>query len=236
MLVTIASCAHQSQYNQWNIITLEIFYLLFRGVPSPDVIIRRSEQVNRAIRSDKLSQLLQAETIRKRLETRKGATRHSRFGTTLTIENGKDRVVLHRQAAVATAHVNPGGLMDVGRKGKSKKAKRENDLAPAADYRPDAMNMLQAVALTFLESAFNRECTSHGFLRQAGGVVLQPSLAHYCATSACSGRKSASPTTLVSSFSFGSSWNTSSRCTRMKRHKTSIQQVMKRTISTLSRK
>ena len=156
LLITICSLSSKTEFNQWNMVCLEIFYLLFRGVEKPDMLIKRSDDVTKVIREERLGKLLEAEATKKRLEDRKGITRHSRFGTTVAIESGKDRIVMHKQAAVAAAATNPGKIMDQSRKAKKLKVRVESDLAPPTEIRPEALKVLQAVAMSFLESAFNR--------------------------------------------------------------------------------
>jgi replication fork protection complex subunit Tof1/Swi1 len=138
-------------------VTLEIFYLVFRGIEKPDVLVRRGQDASKVIREEKLSKLLESELSRKRMDSRRGVTRHSRFGTTVVIEQGKDRFVMHKQASVANATLNPGALMDQAKKKKAVKVKDTNELAPPAELRPEAIEILQAVSMSFLESAFNRE-------------------------------------------------------------------------------
>lgn len=157
VLIFIASASDKSEYNQWNTLCLEIFYLIFRGVESPSQLVIRSDKVEKEIREERLGRLLKEEASRKRLDGKKGVTRHSRFGTTVVIETGKDRIVMHKQAAVAVAAVNPGKIMDEGRKSRASRNKRaNNDLAPAAaEMTTQAIKSLQLVAQSFLESAFN---------------------------------------------------------------------------------
>jgi replication fork protection complex subunit Tof1/Swi1 len=64
---------------------------------------------------------------------------------------------MHKQASVANATLNPGALMDQAKKKKAVKVKDTNELAPPAELRPEAIEVLQAVSMSFLESAFNRE-------------------------------------------------------------------------------
>lgn len=158
VLITLASLSNRTDFNQWNMVTLEIFYLLFRGVEKPDALVRRGQDASKVIREEKLGKLLDAEVNRKRMESRRGVTRHSRFGTTVVIEQGKDRFVMHKQASVANATLNPGMLMDQAKKKRAVKIKDSNELAPPAELRPEAIEVLQAVAMSFLESAFNRAC------------------------------------------------------------------------------
>lgn len=159
ILITFASLSNRSDFNQWNMVTLEIFYLLFRGIEKPDLLVQRGQDASKVMRDEKLGKLLDAEISRKRMESRRGVTRHSRFGTTVVIEQGKDRFVMHKQASVASATLNPGQLMDQAKRKKAVKIKDSNELAPPAEIRPEAIEVLQAVAMSFIESAFNRKRT-----------------------------------------------------------------------------
>jgi replication fork protection complex subunit Tof1/Swi1 len=87
LLVLIASLSGKNDYNQWNMLVLEIMFLLFRAVDDPSLLVKRNEDVSKIIREDKLNKLLDAEKSRKRMDGRSGVTRHSRFGTTVVIEN-----------------------------------------------------------------------------------------------------------------------------------------------------
>lgn len=62
------------------------------------MLVRRSQDVNTVVREDRLSKLLQEEGRRKKLESGRGVTRHSRFGTTVVIEN----VRAHRLSATSS--------------------------------------------------------------------------------------------------------------------------------------
>ena len=65
---------------------------------------------------------------------------------------------MHKQAAVAVAASNPGKLIDDSKQKGKRKQRETNDLAPPSHLRPEAIRVLQAVSMSFLESAFNREC------------------------------------------------------------------------------
>lgn len=179
VLITISSLADKTQFNQWNMICLEIFFLLFRGVEKPDLLVKRSEDATKVVREEKLNKLLEAETSRKKLASKSGLnSRHSRFGTTVVIENRLnsdfakggsaaltgagaskvDRIVMHKQASISTAVLkNPGKVLDANKKRRRPKEKRQDDLGVSVEMRPEAVKTLQNVAVDFLESAFNRE-------------------------------------------------------------------------------
>lgn len=66
---------------------------------------------------------------------------------------------MHKQSSVSTAKVNPGSIIDQHKKrDKKRQARVQNDLAPPAELRPEAISILQAVALSYLESGFNSKC------------------------------------------------------------------------------
>jgi replication fork protection complex subunit Tof1/Swi1 len=176
-------------------ICLEIFNLIFRCVSKPESLVQRSLNADKAIAQENLNKLLGAEDKKKKLLGRKAVTRHSRFGTTVVIEStvntsitskkeaedgresvesrrnvlAKDRIVLHKQSAIAHASINPGKILDQGRMVKAKRggaakaagggASGENESSSAAqvDLTNEALKVLQIVALSFLESAFNRK-------------------------------------------------------------------------------
>jgi replication fork protection complex subunit Tof1/Swi1 len=141
--------SQKTEYNRFNTLCLEIFYLLFRGVEKAELLIRKNADVTK---------LLNAEKNVKRINGRKGVTRHSRFGTTVMIQNGKDRIVMHKQSSVAQAISNPGKVIDQDKKIRANRnVPTTNELSRPVDLRPEALKVLQAVAMSFLESSFNRE-------------------------------------------------------------------------------
>lgn len=76
----------------------------------------------------------------------------------LTESQGKDRIVMHKQAAVASAMTNPGKVIDQDKRIKANRnVPTTNELSKPVDLRPEALTVLQAVAMSFLESSFNRK-------------------------------------------------------------------------------
>ena len=49
--------------------------------------MKKSAEITKILREEKLLTLLEAENSKKRMDGRKGVTRHSRFGTTVMIQN-----------------------------------------------------------------------------------------------------------------------------------------------------
>lgn len=163
-LITIASNSDTSEFKAWTFITLDILHLIFRSVKAQELVsvsVSSSNGTNglSALRSNKLADLLKAEGNAKKVESRKTTTRHSRFGTTMALEtsdgSGK-RYIMHKQSALV---LSPTKILDEVKKGKKKKTRIEDDLAPAAsDLKPQAIKCLSETALSFLDSACNRQC------------------------------------------------------------------------------
>ena len=80
LLLTVCSLADKSEFSAWNMVALDILHLLFRGARA-DELVKSGAQY----RADKLTELLQGEKRQKQVAGRRGATRHSRFGTTVTV-------------------------------------------------------------------------------------------------------------------------------------------------------
>ena len=66
---------------------------------------------------------------------------------------GQKRYTLHRQTAIA---LSPTKVLDMAKKGKTKKARQDDDLAPPVELRTDAMDALKRFSLAFLDSCANR--------------------------------------------------------------------------------
>jgi hypothetical protein len=60
---------------------------------------------------------------------------------------------LHKQS---TLSVGAAASLDKIKKGKSKKIRQDDELQPPSHYRADAIACLHDVALTFIDSSFNR--------------------------------------------------------------------------------
>lgn len=82
LLITIASQAEGSEWGPWNMVVLDILHLLFRGVNPVEVAGATSQG---KASTSALNDLLANEKRLAKADKRKGASRHSRFGTTLTL-------------------------------------------------------------------------------------------------------------------------------------------------------
>lgn len=65
---------------------------------------------------------------------------------------------MHKQAAVASAMTNPGKVLDQDKRVRANRnVPTTNELSKPIEMRPEALKVLQAVAMSFLESSFNRK-------------------------------------------------------------------------------
>ncbi|TPX63475.1 hypothetical protein SpCBS45565_g06554 [Spizellomyces sp. 'palustris'] len=80
LLLSFAGSMDQREYAEWNLILMEIFYYFFLE-RDPEAILAESKTA-----SIELARLLEEEERRKRREARKPASRHSRFGGTLSFK------------------------------------------------------------------------------------------------------------------------------------------------------
>jgi len=114
LLLTLATNAENDPlFTTWNTLILETFYLLFRGVP-PSSLVQDQAQVRGILGSatmwlkaanvkapkHDLIMLLAMEEKRKRNIQRNAASRHSRFGTTISVKSNEESMVLHTQEAI----------------------------------------------------------------------------------------------------------------------------------------
>lgn len=173
LLLTIASNANTDpMFNSWNALVLEIFYLLFRGIQPSSLAIDQTQQP-----AQNLQRLLAVEDERKRNFARKATSRHSRFGTTISVQlnpkkgqqshkegdasgnanapdpEGSSRAfVLHRQQAI---NREAGSLLDLAKRQKTQKSKIIDELGRDDNLSLDAKLILQNLARTFIEACFN---------------------------------------------------------------------------------
>ncbi|KAF8909752.1 timeless protein-domain-containing protein [Gymnopilus junonius] len=170
LLLMIATNAdHDPLFNNWNTLVLEILYLLFRGV-KPGTLAADQEKQPAA----NLQRLLTLEVRTRRELARKATSRHSRFGTTISVKlnpskrppqtednNAADSeptdslsrsFVLHRQQAI---HAESGSIMDMTKRQRHKKVNKLDDLGIQDNIGLEARVVLQNLASEFVESCFN---------------------------------------------------------------------------------
>ncbi|KAI9507117.1 timeless-domain-containing protein [Russula earlei] len=177
LLLTIASsAATDTAFNSWNALVLEIIYLLFRGAKPTHLVLEQSAQTKQDLR-----QLLTVEDRRRRDFARNAPSRHSRFGTTISVRLNPKKVssssitsaapseanagipispdqpscqplVLHRQQALSQ---EPGAVIDLVKRHNKQKGKKEDEVARSDNLTPEARTVLRGVARTFIVSCFN---------------------------------------------------------------------------------
>ncbi|EIW66064.1 hypothetical protein TREMEDRAFT_65909 [Tremella mesenterica DSM 1558] len=147
LILSLASYGDKTDFNQYNVLVLDILHLVFRSVRAKDLA---QDQARAPI--ENLSKLLESERRQKALHSKVGMTRHSRFGTTIAVKAGDQKLVLHKQNAIT---VDAGKILDAGKRKRAERKKRVDDPSRLTSYTPDAMRILQDVAKTFLEACFN---------------------------------------------------------------------------------
>ncbi|KAF9556074.1 timeless-domain-containing protein [Agrocybe pediades] len=170
LLLTIASNADDDPlFNSWNTLSLEILYLLFRGVKPTVLAANQTKQP-----AENLQKLLALENQGRRELARKATSRHSRFGTTITVKLNPEKrasqagdtnaadsqpsasssrsFVLHRQQAI---HAESGTILDMNKRHKNRKVNKLDDLAVQDNLSMEAKVTLQGFAAEFLVSCFN---------------------------------------------------------------------------------
>ncbi|KAI4520868.1 timeless-domain-containing protein [Schizophyllum commune Loenen D] len=167
LLLTIAvNDNNDPLFNQWNTLILEIFYLLYRGVKPSSLAMDQTKQT-----SKNLHRLLETEQKIRQDVSRKASSRHSRFGTTITVKlnpkkaapaadgeegssskkAGSSHFVLHQQQAL---HKDASSILDMKKKAK-KKGMTVDELAREENLSVEARNILQKFAAEFVENCFN---------------------------------------------------------------------------------
>ncbi|KAF5391610.1 hypothetical protein D9757_002428 [Collybiopsis confluens] len=173
LILTVAANAENDPlFDSWNTLTLEIMYLLFRGVKPSDIAADQDKRP-----TDDLNRLLAQEEHSKRQTLRQAPTRHSRFGTTIAVQlnpkkkpppdtstaapdNSKSSsssgrpFVIHRQEGITG---DTSELWDKTKRQKAWKGHKVDELAGngTGSLTLEAIKVLKEVADTFLEECFN---------------------------------------------------------------------------------
>ncbi|ORX39175.1 timeless protein-domain-containing protein [Kockovaella imperatae] len=147
LFLTLASCADRPEFNHYNVIVLDILHLIFRPVKAKELVLDQDRAPLNG-----LTKLLEKERRDKAMHHRVGMTRHSRFGTTIAVRAGDQKLVLHKQNAIT---VDAGKMLDDVKRIRAGRLKRFDELAQPTELSPEAMKTLQSLAKTFLESCFN---------------------------------------------------------------------------------
>ncbi|KAF8265674.1 timeless protein-domain-containing protein [Lactarius quietus] len=156
LLAAAAGAKEDAMFNAWNTLVLEIFYLLFRGIRPSSLVSEQAEQTKQNLR-----QLLTLEDRRRRDFARNAPSRHSRFGTTISVRlNPKKMAATTAARAASTAgaqqHSAAGDVIDLTKRQHKQKGKKEDEVTRRDDLSPEARTVLRGLARTFVESCFNR--------------------------------------------------------------------------------
>ncbi|KAI5476063.1 hypothetical protein MNV49_000435 [Pseudohyphozyma bogoriensis] len=147
LLVAIAGNAENSEFAPWNMLALDIFHLILRGVKPAELMVPAAE-----VDETRLKDLLELEGSLKKASARATTSRHSRFGTTVALKSGGKNYIIHKQSSLAKGAEK---TMDDIKKSKAKKVRQDDDLQPPSHLRPEAIKVLHDVAVEFIDSAFN---------------------------------------------------------------------------------
>ncbi|KAL0947499.1 hypothetical protein HGRIS_013600 [Hohenbuehelia grisea] len=173
LLLTIAANSSNDRLlNNWNTLVLEIFYLLFRGVKPASLAVSQKKQP-----AENLKRLLAVEAQNRRNVARTASSRHSHFGTTISVQlnpkkkphpsnDGNDadsepakasgsksqQLVLHRQQALTKTS---GSIIDMTKQQKTKRGKTLDELSREENLSLEARTVLQDLAKDFIEGCFN---------------------------------------------------------------------------------
>lgn len=121
LMLTLAENADKSEFEEYNVLVLDALWLIYRTVEVEDLV----QPSNEASSSGALSKLLEEEERGKQQSKRTVTSRHSRFGTTLSIYNGKQRYILHKQSSITTS---AGQVIDGIKKKRAGQALQRNQL------------------------------------------------------------------------------------------------------------
>ncbi|KAH8112797.1 timeless-domain-containing protein [Phellopilus nigrolimitatus] len=153
LLITIASSASDPFFNQWNTLVLEILYLVFRGVLPSSLAIDQKKRTQMT-----LSKLLETENKVKLENARRASSRHSRFGTTISVSLNPAKMrskkdgdaetsssanapsqayILHHQQAL---NEDAGSILDMKKKKQYKKTNKVDELGVTDNLDYDAKN------------------------------------------------------------------------------------------------
>ncbi|KAH9060235.1 timeless protein-domain-containing protein [Lactarius vividus] len=181
LLLAAAAGAHgDAMFNASNTLVLEIFYLLFRGIRPSNLVSEQSEQTKQNLR-----QLLTLEDRRRRDFARNAPSRHSRFGTTISVRlnpkktattggsatpqgeagdpvapddpatSSQSQPLVLHRQQALSQHSAAGAVIDLSKRQLKQKGKKEDEVSRRDDLSPEARTVLRGLARTFVESCFN---------------------------------------------------------------------------------
>ncbi|KHO01519.1 drug resistance protein MdrA [Metarhizium album ARSEF 1941] len=137
---------------------MEIIYHLVKRV-DPEKLFMSEQQLNKA-KAAELSALMNKESAMLQSHNRKGATRHSRFGTMIWVKRDDGKMTsLSGQDALANSSIRNQIMDEIKTFKPPRRARKDNqderDLGPPAKLNARANNQLRKFVDEFLDSGFN---------------------------------------------------------------------------------
>ncbi|KAJ8086932.1 Topoisomerase 1-associated factor 1 [Marasmius tenuissimus] len=171
LLLTIAANVDKDPlFDNVNTLILEILYLLLRGVKPPTLAVDQKQKP-----ADTLKKLIREEEKAKQRFARHAPTRHSRFGTTISVQLNPNKKVRKSTEGETEAGPEPakkpvapfvvhhqqginrelGSIWDMSKRQKAKKSQTVDELSKEDHLTVEARLALQTFASDFLDSCFN---------------------------------------------------------------------------------
>ncbi len=158
LLVSLGALSGRREWDEANVLVLDVLWGLYRGVDAHALAADPARAPTDALRG-----LLESEDAARRAKERNGASRHSRFGTTITVRAGGagagagargPQYILHKQAAVRQS---AGAILDTQKRARISGVKRAEGRAEAGsgELGVEAMRELKAFAARFVDGCFN---------------------------------------------------------------------------------
>ncbi|KAI8832846.1 timeless protein-domain-containing protein [Chytriomyces cf. hyalinus JEL632] len=147
LILTFAASMDEKEFSDYNMLVLEIVFLLFNNRTVKSLL-----QSTQTVQSETLSMLAKKELSEK--AARPLASRHSRFGGTLSMNLGNGKMVNFFSPAAALKSV--GNAMDLGKTtGRVSKKSQQEPVTKNAIRNEEAKTALKETADSFLEHSFN---------------------------------------------------------------------------------
>ncbi|TNY24515.1 timeless protein-domain-containing protein [Rhodotorula diobovata] len=147
LLLAMSSQADSNDYAPWNMVVLDILHLIYRGVRPDELMVPEGK-----VEQNRLRQMLDLEAREQESAFGLKGSRHSRFGTTISVQSNGKKYILHKQSTLAEG---PEKTLDKIKRTKAKKLRQDDDLAPPSQMRSEAIGVLAQTSRRFIESAFN---------------------------------------------------------------------------------
>lgn len=149
LFLSFAGSLDESEYVEWNMLILEIFYNMYIGRDPEEILSTKTLGL-----SNKVTELLQKEQRMNSIEIKKRYSRHSRFGGSyfIELENGK-KLNVHQSNAI---NLSMDEILDHNKKNKPKIVKNnEQYLYTKRITDENARAIYKSTIDSFIENCFN---------------------------------------------------------------------------------